>query len=193
MTTTASEAYADVVLLHKLNIFQSWTFLIKIYNILKNNILTCFCWASVESWLLWRYASRSSLLYSGFRYTMELPLQQYKIQLYTFRVQGLAFFLPWFPDYRWCYMPNIKTLCQERFMLWQRTSKDYCSSPWAGTMLRWAIKYIGATTCNFQKCEMCDQQSLRSAWAYAQSDQRLCLSLEYSMTVKLLTTINWSY
>ena len=34
---------------------------------------------------------------------------------------------------------------------------------------------------------MCDQQSLRSACAYAQSGQSLCLSLEYSMTVKLLT------
>ena len=34
---------------------------------------------------------------------------------------------------------------------------------------------------------MCDQQSLRSACAYAQSDQSLCLSLEYSMTIKLLT------
>ena len=34
---------------------------------------------------------------------------------------------------------------------------------------------------------MCDQQSLRSACAYTQSDQSLCLSLEYSMTVKLLT------
>ena len=34
---------------------------------------------------------------------------------------------------------------------------------------------------------MCDQQNLRSACAYAQSDQRLCLSLEYSMSVKLLT------
>ena len=33
---------------------------------------------------------------------------------------------------------------------------------------------------------MCDQGSLRSACAYAQSDQSLCLSLEYSMTVKLL-------
>ena len=98
MTTTASEVYADVVL-YKLNIFQSWTFLIKIYNILKNNILTCSCWASVERWLLWRYASRSSLLYNGFRYTIELPLQPYKIQLYTFWVQGLAFFLPWFPNY----------------------------------------------------------------------------------------------
>ena len=34
---------------------------------------------------------------------------------------------------------------------------------------------------------MCDQQSLRSACAYAQSDQSLCLSLEYSISVKLLT------
>ena len=34
---------------------------------------------------------------------------------------------------------------------------------------------------------MCDQQSLRSACAYAQSDQSLCKSLEYSMTVKLPT------
>ena len=34
---------------------------------------------------------------------------------------------------------------------------------------------------------MCDQQSLRSACAYAQSDQSLCLSLEYSISIKLLT------
>ena len=34
---------------------------------------------------------------------------------------------------------------------------------------------------------MCDQQSLRSACAYAQSDQSLSLSLDYFMTVKLLT------
>ena len=34
---------------------------------------------------------------------------------------------------------------------------------------------------------MCDQQNFRSACAYAQSDQSICLSLEYSMTVKLLT------
>ena len=36
-------------------------------------------------------------------------------------------------------------------------------------------------------CDMCDQQSLRSACAYTQCDQSLCLSLEYSMAVKLLT------
>ena len=38
----------------------------------------------------------------------------------------------------------------------------------------------------FQKCGMCDQQRLRPAYAYAQSDQGRCLSLEYSMNVKLL-------
>ena len=34
---------------------------------------------------------------------------------------------------------------------------------------------------------MCDQQRLRSACTYAQSDQSLCLLLEYSMSVKLPT------
>ena len=34
---------------------------------------------------------------------------------------------------------------------------------------------------------MCDQQSLRSDCAYAQSDQCICYSLEYFMIVKLLT------
>ena len=33
---------------------------------------------------------------------------------------------------------------------------------------------------------MGDKQNLRSACAYAQSDQSFCLSFEYSMTVKLL-------
>ena len=33
----------------------------------------------------------------------------------------------------------------------------------------------------------CDQQRLRPACAYAQSEQSLCWSLEYSMSVKLLT------
>ena len=34
---------------------------------------------------------------------------------------------------------------------------------------------------------MCDQQRFRPAYAYAQSDQSLCLSHEYSLTLKLLT------
>ena len=44
-----------------------------------------------------------------------------------------------------------------------------------------------ASAWDFQQCGMCDQQSLRSACAYAQSDQSLCCSLGYSMIVKLLT------
>ena len=40
---------------------------------------------------------------------------------------------------------------------------------------------------DYQQCGMCDQQMLRSACTYGQSDQSLCKSLEYSMTVKLLT------
>ena len=42
-------------------------------------------------------------------------------------------------------------------------------------------------TLDFPKCSICNQQKLRSACAYAQSDQNLCLLLEYSMSVKLLT------
>ena len=39
----------------------------------------------------------------------------------------------------------------------------------------------------FQQCGMCDQQRLRPACTYAQSDQSLCFSLAYSMDVQLLT------
>ena len=39
---------------------------------------------------------------------------------------------------------------------------------------------------DFQQCGMCDHQSLRSACAYAQSDQSLCYSLESSTKVNLL-------
>ena len=42
-----------------------------------------------------------------------------------------------------------------------------------------------AGTRDFQQCGMCDQQRLRPAWAYAQSDQSLGLLLEHSMSVKL--------
>ena len=40
---------------------------------------------------------------------------------------------------------------------------------------------------------MCKQQSLRSACAYVQSDQSLCLSLEYFMIVKLLTELHLEF
>ena len=50
-----------------------------------------------------------------------------------------------------------------------------------------AIKCIWVVTWDSQQCGMCNQQSLRSACAYAQSDQSLWPSLEYSMSVKLMT------
>ena len=40
---------------------------------------------------------------------------------------------------------------------------------------------------------MCDQQRLRPACACAQSDQSLCLPLEYFMTVKLLSKIQLEF
>ena len=48
---------------------------------------------------------------------------------------------------------------------------------------------IRASAWDFQQCGtlMWDQQRLRTACAYAQPDKSLCLSLEYSMNVKLLT------
>ena len=45
----------------------------------------------------------------------------------------------------------------------------------------------------FQQCGMCDQQRLRPASAYGQSDQSLYKSLEYSMSVKLLTEHNLEF
>ena len=46
---------------------------------------------------------------------------------------------------------------------------------------------IWASAWDFQQCGMCDQQSLRSACANAQSDKSLRSSLGYSMSVKMLT------
>ena len=113
MITTAFEVYAYVVLLYKVNIFYSRTFLIKIYDILKNNNLTCSCWASVESCLLWRYASRSNLLYSGFRYTIEIPLQPTKSSCIPFGCNGKHFFYLSLPTsiLAWCLIVSVRDLC----------------------------------------------------------------------------------
>ena len=40
---------------------------------------------------------------------------------------------------------------------------------------------------------MCDQQRLIPACAYVQTDQSLCLSLNYSMSVKLLIKLNLEF
>ena len=54
-------------------------------------------------------------------------------------------------------------------------------------------EYIWAATWDFQQCGMCDQQRLRPVCAYAQSDQSLCLSLEYYMNIKLLNQHNLEF
>ena len=40
---------------------------------------------------------------------------------------------------------------------------------------------------------MCDQQRLKHACTYAQTDENLCLSLEYLMSIKLLTEHNLEF
>ena len=65
--------------------------------------------------------------------------------------------------------PMIPFLCRS-----YNTYLNQCKGKWASA---W----------DFQQYGMCHQQSLRSACTYVQSDQSLCLSLEYSMIVKLLT------
>ena len=52
---------------------------------------------------------------------------------------------------------------------------------------RYKIHVTWAATWDFQPCGMCNQQRLRSACTYVQSDQSLCLALESSMNIKLLT------
>ena len=46
---------------------------------------------------------------------------------------------------------------------------------------------------DFQQCGMNDIQRIRPVCAYAQTDQSLCSSLEYSMTIKLLTEQNLEF
>ena len=55
------------------------------------------------------------------------------------------------------------------------------------------IKHKWAVTYDFQPCGLCDQQRLRPACAYAQTDQSLLPSLKHSMTVKLLTKHNLEF
>ena len=47
----------------------------------------------------------------------------------------------------------------------------------SGAFVAWQCEKW-AMTCDFQQCGMCDQQSLRSACAYAQSDQSLCVTIQ---------------
>ena len=49
------------------------------------------------------------------------------------------------------------------------------------------IFYNWVVAWHFQQFGLCDQQRIRPACSYAQTDQSLSWSLKYSMTVKLLT------
>ena len=77
---------------------------------------------------------------------------------------------------------NLKSWCflLQKVVAYQHTG----NAPSDGS---YKYKNNWASAWDFQQFGMCDQQSLRPACAYAQSDQSLCLSLEYSMIVKLLT------
>ena len=46
---------------------------------------------------------------------------------------------------------------------------------------------------DFQHFGMCDQQRLKHACTYTQTDQNLCISLEYLMSVKLVTEDNLEF
>ena len=82
--------------------------------------------------------------------------------------------------------------------IWQASENAYSSEAiWLANEIKkvfsgqsYCLKWVGmiwAATWYFQQCGICDQKSLRSACAYAQTDQSLCKSLEYFMSVKLLT------
>ena len=67
-----------------------------------------------------------------------------------------------------------------------------CTVYWDKNILN-GPKDIWATTLDFQQCGLCDQQRLRPACTYTQSDQSFYLWLEYSMSVKLLTEHNLEF
>ena len=74
-----------------------------------------------------------------------------------------------------------------------QTSNPSIPSLMLNQLSHWAPQYITiyiwAMAGDFQQCGMYNQQSLRSACAYAS----LCLSLEYYMSVKLLTEHNLEF
>ena len=71
---TASQVHRDIILPDQVNIAHFRYFETQLFDIFRHNNFTSTKRASVENRLLWRNAIRSSLLYSDFRYTMELPL-----------------------------------------------------------------------------------------------------------------------
>ena len=100
------------------------------------------------------------------------------------------------PRQKVCVPIRVILRFRELWSCWQSLSLRTLTSFWKRwcfadldmqSALAGAIRTAWASAWDFQQCGMCDQQSLRSACAYTQSDQSLFYSLEYSMSVKLLT------
>ena len=72
-----------------------------------------------------------------------------------------------------------------------------CTLRWTPAHFKNVVSYVNiqkiAATGDFQQCFMCSQQRLRSACAYVQSGQRLCYSLQYFMTLRLLTDHHFEF
>ena len=54
------------------------------------------------------------------------------------------------------------------------------------------INNIWAMTCDSQQCGMCDQQSLRSAWAYTLSAQSLASRMDILFVLSYWPNSIWS-
>ena len=88
-----------------------------------------------------------------------------------------------------CYRLGVKGQCQICVRVYRNVIRiSSFLLKWrmfiVSTIIDWDTN-IWVATLDFQQCGMCDQLRLRPA--YAQSDQSLFKSLEYSMTVKPVT------
>ena len=84
------------------------------------------------------------------------------------------------------YFRETSKFCENKS---REMAKPLCRLLMSGTL----YINIWAATRDFQQFSMCDQLRFRPACAYAQSDQSLCLSLEYTMNSKLLTEHHWEF
>ena len=73
LATTVSKVQRDAISSDQINIFHFRYFDTELFDIFRAYNVTCTERASVENRLLCHYVSRSRLLYSDFRYIIELP------------------------------------------------------------------------------------------------------------------------
>ena len=72
-------------------------------------------------------------------------------------------------------------------VLWLRLSAAIKYDFWWWPQMKIVCYSLNEQWHDFQQCSKCDQQRLRPACTYAQTNQSLCLSLKHSMTVKIMT------